>query len=1080
MASDSIRLSRGARSASLDDVLPLVLDAAVAALDAAVIVTDAMGRVELWNNAAEELYGWSAAEAIGAFLRDLIVPLAEHDQIDAIWTALADRGEWEGEFLSRSRDGVAVPVHVVDIPIRSEDGALRAIVGVSRYPRDPLVAEREWEALRALAEASLDAVFMVCEEEIISWTASAERTLGWPSAEVVGQSIWMLIVEDRVEEAREQLREVQRGQTVGSMLTERVARDGSRVPVSISVAPVFDITRRAWIGVVTLRDQRTLDEVVEAAVTAEARRRLFQAGTTEIVLVLDIHGKVKAVSAAAEKVLGLAPAELVGVEAMSLVHPDDAAEVKRAIDLVISGEDLHSEIIYRRLTADGSWRLAEATVSNMLADPTVAGIVVNIRDVSEREEARAFLAKREALFRSMFEQAADLAMVVTVDGTIIEVSPSSNLVLGLHPEALAGRLIGDVMGPAVADLLARNADPGNREQLTFELTFGARAPIWVEIELRNLASDPAVHGIVLNIRDVTARAVASQLLQNSQSQLSAVVNRSSDVAMFLDGDGMIRWVSPSVTLILGRNPKDLVDRSILEMVHPDDRARVVQALPDGFTKPGDHIHLSYRLHEETGEIRWVEVIATDLRADPNVGYIVANLRDVTASKADHDELERLALVDELTGLPNRHAMLTSLRRGLSHGPGERSCGFIFFDVDDFRDVNDSLGPAAGDLLLIAIARRVESALPPRCRLGRTGGDHFAIYCESVADLTECLAIVGMLHSSLVAPFVIDGQELFVVISVGIALSPTDQPDSLLRQADVALHRAKQSGRGQTVVFEPDFDHESRDRLIASGQLRRGIERSEIVPYYQPIVELATGRVLAVESLARWEHPERGLVAPDSFIPIAESTGLIGELGRQILERACWDAAQWLKDGRRIQVAVNASAIQLMDPSFPELVASILRAAALNPNQLSIEITETAALRDITAATRTLTALKEQGIEISLDDFGTGYSSLSFLKRLPVGGLKIDRSFVSGLGLVAEDDQIVAGVLGLALALGFYTVGEGVETELQADRLRALGCRFGQGFLWSPAVPANDLLTAIGRIESSSVPGAARDGGAPGL
>ena len=357
-----------------------------------------------------------------------------------------------------------------------------------------------------------------------------------------------------------------------------------------------------------------------------------------------------------------------------------------------------------------------------------------------------------------------------------------------------------------------------------------------------------------------------------------------------------------------------------------------------------------------------------------------------------------------------------------------------------------------------------AALPANATLTRFGGDQFAVLCDGVAHLPETLAITAAVQQALAAPFVIDQKEVFAVVSFGLALSPPDDIDVLLRRADVALRRAKSAGRGQTVVFEREQGTESVHRLHYAGEVRRAIARGEIVAHYQPVVDLATGRAVGVEALARWDHPDRGRIPPDLFIPVAESTGLIGELGDRILEQACADAMRWLERGRRLQLAVNASAVQLMDPAFPDRVAATLRNQGMSPQQLAIEVTETAALRDLGLASQTLDALRCQGIELSLDDFGTGYSSLSLLKRLPVGALKVDRSFVSGLGQSPEDDQIVTGVIGLALALGFIVVAEGVETVEQADALRRLGCHYGQGYLWAPAVPADDLLATIASFE----------------
>jgi predicted signal transduction protein with EAL and GGDEF domain len=369
---------------------------------------------------------------------------------------------------------------------------------------------------------------------------------------------------------------------------------------------------------------------------------------------------------------------------------------------------------------------------------------------------------------------------------------------------------------------------------------------------------------------------------------------------------------------------------------------------------------------------------------------------------------------------------------------------------------------------MALAQRMQLRLPPGSMLARTGGETFAVFCPDLADLEACLTVAGSMHAALAGPLRIDGEDIFTAVSTGVTIGPAEDAESLVHQADIALTRSERLGRSQTVVFEPELDVESQDRLHITRDLRLAIDRGDITVRYQPVVELATGRVRAVEALARWDHPERGMVPPDSFIAVAESTGLISELGAQVLSRACADIAGWNAAGRRLVCAVNASAIQLIDPAFAEHVIERVTSAGLDVKQLTIEITETAAFRDFAAVSRTLDALVARGIKVSLDDFGTGYSSLSVLQRLPVDGLKIDRSFVSGLG-GSDEGRIVTGVVQLGLALDLHVVAEGVEAPQQLDFLRQAGCEFGQGYLWSPAVPADRLLATIADIERDLPP-----------
>ncbi len=936
-------VSRTLRSAALDPVLPQLVDELLDAVDTAVIVTNLEGVVELWNDAAERLYGWSAVEAIGEPLAELIVPESQQGAGHEIFGSLLHGDGWSGTFLCRRRDGSRVPVRVTDVPIPDSDGTVRALIGLSRNVTDELVADRDCRTIVAMTRASRDAVLTASDGRVVTWSAGAQRLLGWSEDEIVGALVAAIVPEEWRAAAIDLQIRVESGETVVGFETDCLARDGARIPVTVDVTPVYDGAAQRWVAVVTARDRRTRDEVIEAAIAAESRSRILLSQASETVFVLDADYTLRSASAAVERVLGYAPEDLIGTDASRFMHPDDLPRVREAFDHAVSVSGGRAQVTYRRRTAAGDWAWAEATITNQLDDPVVAGVVANVRDVDEREQALASVVEREA-------------------------------------------------------------------------------------------------------------------------RLSAVMSRSSDVAIFFDRDGTIRWVSPAITAALGLAPDNLLGTNAIDLVHPEDRGVALRTFGRWLEAPSEHVRVEFRFLDPAGRVRWVEQVATDLTDDPSVGCIVANLRDVTDRRLAHDELARLALVDTLTGLPNRNALQELAIAALDRLPEDRCCAIAFFDLDDFGDVNDALGHAAGDELLVGIARRVEAAIPENATLTRFGGDQFAVLCDGVADLPETLAITAAVQQALAAPFVIDQKEVFAVVSFGLALSPPDDIDVLLRRADVALRRAKSAGRGQTVVFEREQGTESVHRLHYAGEVRRAIARGEIVAHYQPVVDLATGRAVGVEALARWDHPDRGRIAPDLFIPVAESTGLIGELGDRILEQACADAVRWLERGRRLQLAVNASAVQLMDPAFPDRVAATLRNQGMSPQQLAIEVTETAALRDLGLASQTLDALRCQGIELSLDDFGTGYSSLSLLKRLPVGALKVDRSFVSGLGQSPEDDQIVTGVIGLALALGFIVVAEGVETVEQADALRRLGCHYGQGYLWAPAVPADDLLATIASFE----------------
>ncbi|QXC62485.1 bifunctional diguanylate cyclase/phosphodiesterase [Aquihabitans sp. G128] len=546
------------------------------------------------------------------------------------------------------------------------------------------------------------------------------------------------------------------------------------------------------------------------------------------------------------------------------------------------------------------------------------------------------------------------------------------------------------------------------------------------------------------------------------ARFEAIARRSSDVAVFFDGDFTIRWVSPAVREVFGLDDVALVGAHGLDLIHPEDRDGVLATFVDQLQTPGDHVQVAFRMVDGRGRERWVEEVATDLLADPEVGFVVGNLRDVTDRMEAHAEQLRAAMLDALTGLTSRDQLFTLLRAGNAAGGA-----LVFFDVVDLCDVNNSLGPAAGDALLVNVARRIEATLPDGCTFARIGNDQFAVLRPGSAGLTDALEVVQAIRTGLSTPFAIGADDVFVSVCFGAAHDHTATGDDLARQADMALYQAKRQGPDELVVFEPGLERSSQDRVSHAAALKLALSGGGVVPYYQPVVELSSGRVVAVEALARWDHPDLGFVSPETFIPVAEASGLISDLGAQVLLRACTDAARWMAGGRRLQVAVNVSAVQLTDPGFVDLVAAVLASTGLPPERLTLEITETSALRDLDAAMAGLVLLDQRGVLLSVDDFGTGYSSLVLLARLPVGAVKIDRSFVDGLGHDERMAQIVAGTVALGTALGFHTVAEGIERPDQIEALVRMGCAFGQGFHWSPAVPAADVLPLIDHIERTA-------------
>jgi len=441
-------------------------------------------------------------------------------------------------------------------------------------------------------------------------------------------------------------------------------------------------------------------------------------------------------------------------------------------------------------------------------------------------------------------------------------------------------------------------------------------------------------------------------------------------------------------------------------------------------------------------------------------------------RSREDQLRHQASHDPLTDLPNRNLFLDRLQQVLLRRRNDTTLvAVLFLDLDGFKDVNDSRGHGAGDRLLRQVATRMRSCLRAEDTLARIGGDEFTVLCPGLASEPHAVGVAERLGESLAAPLFLDGHETYVTASIGIAYAGPRGcvPDELLRDADAAMYQAKERGRGQIQVFTTALHIRAESRLQTAAALRRAVADEQLRVLYQPVVSLRDGTIKGIEALVRWEHPERGLLGPGDFIEVAEDTGLIVGVGQWVLQQACCQLAAWNAAiaNLDVNIAVNLSARQLAEPSLPQRVAETIEACGIDPRRLVLEITESALVHDVTTAAMVLDELKALGVGLAVDDFGTGFSSLNYLKRFPVDVLKIDRSFVSGLGVDPEDSAIVAAVRALGGALGLDVVAEGVETELQAAKLLELDCPYAQGYLFSRPVPAGALLPSLLRSSRAS-------------
>jgi diguanylate cyclase (GGDEF)-like protein/PAS domain S-box-containing protein len=545
-----------------------------------------------------------------------------------------------------------------------------------------------------------------------------------------------------------------------------------------------------------------------------------------------------------------------------------------------------------------------------------------------------------------------------------------------------------------------------------------------------------------------------QGLRASEERFRALVQHAADVILVLEPDGTVRHASPAVHTVLGYDPERLVGTRGWALSHEGDAQSAQVFHAELLEQRGGSRSVELRWQHRDGSWRWLEVKGTNLLHQPGVRGIVLNARDISRHKSLEAQLVQRALHDQLTGLPNRMLFMDRLEQALERSARRgKFAAVLFLDLDRFKLVNDNLGHDHGDQLLVQVADRLRSCLRRVDTIARIGGDEFTVLLEDVGSAGDAALVSERIIEAFRASFRIENQEIFVGASIGIALGGRDQgttAQGLLRNADIAMYRAKANGRACFEVFKSSMRETVKGRLKMETELRRALDRGELRLHYQPQVDLRTSRIVGLEALVRWEHPERGLVPPGSFIPIAEETGLILPIGRWVLETACRQASMWRADreiGLDLVMAVNLSPRQFRHPRLVQDVGQVLAESGLDASGLEVEITEGTAMGDADATVKTLEHLKAIGIRLAIDDFGTGYSSLGYLKRFPIDVLKVDRSFVAGLPQNRGDAAIVRAVVGLSRALGLKAVAEGVETPEQLHELRGLGCDQGQGYLF---------------------------------
>jgi len=1055
------------------------------------------------------------------------------------------------------------------------------------------------ERLDALSQLPGDVVSLVDRTGIIrAATGSVQRTFGFALDEYIGTeassyihpddvhlgvAAWRQIVADPTSEARYELRV--RHQDGSYRWAEVITRNFLDDPKTQALVSNYrDI------------DERKLAE--EALRASEDRFRALVQNSFDVVLILDSLLTTTYVSPSFTQLAGIGEDDIIGHNAVDFIHPDDRDATAAALIGLFDAPGSSSAARFRTQRAGGDWRWVEAACVNLLDNPHVEGIVCNLRDITERQEAEEGLRRSEERFKALVQNGMDAVAVVGHDGRLSYASPAVEKMFGRPAEEIMGQLgRGFVHGDDLEIVEQGRAEDLQRPGL-YQLMLRVRHAdgSWhhIEASLVDLSDNDAINGIVVHIRDITEQRQMEEALRGSERLFRSLAQSSPTGIFQQNADGELIYVNERWEEITGVSAAEALGYGARRLVHPDDRDRLGlgEDLGDDMPVLEPPMVAEYRIVRPDGDVRWVGVrthpmtdedgtvtgtvgaisditdrmeaqrdtqrlidifeathdlvgiadregrllyfnaaaraffghaahgglddanfldkfspqvarrILDDIlpamerdgmwygelaaiSADGEVVPVLAQLlihtdeqgefeffsgvmHDISERKEFESQLAHQATHDPLTSLPNRVLLLDRLEQALDRAQRQgKRVAVLFLDLDHFKVVNDSLGHGVGDRLLIAIADRLRSVVRPGDTIARFGGDEFVVLCEDLETREDAVAVAERVNSVVSGPFEVDESEVFVGVSIGIAFPDdvTAEPGTLIRDADAAMYRAKERGRARWEVFDNAMRASAVDRLDIENALRRAQERRELRVFYQPIISLTTGAIEGIEALIRWEHPERGLLLPDDFIHVAEETGLIVPMGAWVLDQACRQVMRWqasIPALDPLRLSVNLSGRQLGHPSLVNDVRAIISDTHINPSQVELEITESVLMDDVEMSEDTLGQLKRLGVKLVVDDFGTGYSSLSYLRRFPVDVLKVDRSFVDGLGSDPSDSAIVTAIVTLAHTLGLSAIAEGVETSRQLTELRRLRCDMAQGYLMARPATGHDAGELLAR------------------
>ncbi len=1014
------------------------------------------------NDAALRLYGYGRGEFLAMTVKD-IRPAEDLPGLLKAFAQLGDRAAHGGVWRHRRKDGELIWVDVTHAPVRFKGRPARLVS--LRNIAEPLKSRDPFRGGRALYQGLAGVAFdgiAIQQEGVIRYIApSLAELFGYEPSEMLGRPALDFVAPEDREAVGARLRasgEDGRHEVLG------LRRDGSRLRLSLSLkrgsyegkpallAAMRDLTRE--------REEEHL-RLRQAAVYEGLLRALADMGQGVVLLE---GNRILFANEAFCRASGYAQGELKELAScFDLLDGEEARKMEERLRSHLAGDEVPGRYDTCLKRKDGGLVDVEMSVKALSLEGR-SNLLVMARDITGRKKSQASLLHQTQFYLAILEAQSDVGegMLVMEQGRLIYANEAICRITGYSWKELnsldsVARLLPGDRQEAFQEALG-GPGAGQGEGRHFQTVFLHKSgqEVEMEVSLKVLPFEGRAQAVAV-LRDVTQRNRSLQSLMESEQRYGGLVESAFD-GVIVHQDGLLVSANRPFHQMLGYDEGELDGRPITEITAPESRETIQRAMREGLESPYEAQGL-----RKDGTLVKVEICSKNCLYRGRPARISA-IRDMSERVKAEERIRHQAYHDALTGLPNRLLFQDHLALQLAQAHRDRQMmAILFLDLDRLKAINDTLGHETGDQLLIQVGQRLREGLSAGDTVARVGGDEFTVLLPNLTRAEESMQSAERILRSFEPPFSVSGQEVHLGASIGISLYPSDGEDAetLLRNADLALNRAKDQGRNNYQLFTPVMNARAFERLTLENQLRRALEQGQFILHYQPLVDLKGGGIEGAEALLRWRHPEQGLVFPEHFIPLAEETGLIVPLGEWVLRESLAQMARWKAAGLPpVKVAVNLSARQFQQEGLLPQVLGALKATGVEPGSFTLEITESLAMKDAEYTYQILKSFQQMGVSIAIDDFGTGHSSLSYLKKFPLRTLKIDRSFVRGTPADSQDAAIVRAVIALARSMNLRVVAEGVEKPEQAIFLRQQGCDSFQGYWFSRAVAPDEFADML--------------------